>query len=603
MKLQKSFFLAAFFAVMLAAPAAQAASINSSNDISAILTYDEYQEYCDRFHHQDNNNGWTTCPDPSTKTAANQDINIEEFAMQDTVDYSDPDNYASAQALMKNLVQPSIPTRIPDQLINTPAGRERILMQNHTQSARVIASDAIASVFSSRAAIPVPAPEMQATMPPPPTTGDPAAGAPPNPASVPTNPSAGGAGSSPVIPTTTPPAPPSVSLGRGTFTQWLEAVGAGEGGKGPKAYTVCNPDRYCGKYQVGELAFRTAGCINDDGVRDRNIHTYDWTGNCGGYNIRSIEDWKNNPAAQEAVQEDAWRRKWQRLTNAGNGTGGLADSATFGGNRTGGVLQYLCHNIGGVLITPSGILAAANQAAGFVEAFLLTHGQCINYGGYGRSNTHGMIKTGGYETPFMPAGIPHDCAGYTPTNTLPPAVPISSLMQRRHKRDQCNMKPVRNSGGRRFCYSASCGATYIPPAGIDPSKIPPMPPVVDPATSAPVYAGAIDVDPPRPVWEIVCDIRVKAGSIPSKDQCSRTPSYNEIMLAMTKERFLDPEYYTRMAENPGALKQEQVALENYINVQMEDIYSAQEQLNLLYAARASLKLNQHRRPNILEEIR
>lgn len=85
------------------------------------------------------------------------------------------------------------------------------------------------------------------------------------------------------------------------------------------------------------------------------------------------------------------------------------------------------------------------------------------------------------------------------------------------------------------------------------------------------------------------EIRVNAG-IPSA-KIATNPSYNEIMLAMTKERFFDPEYYVRMNGNNSAIKQEQAALEAYATVQLQDIYKLQEQINALLAARASLRFS------------
>jgi len=85
------------------------------------------------------------------------------------------------------------------------------------------------------------------------------------------------------------------------------------------------------------------------------------------------------------------------------------------------------------------------------------------------------------------------------------------------------------------------------------------------------------------------DIRIKAGVDPAK--VSNNPSYNEIMLVMTKERFLNPEYFVRIHDDPGTIKQEQASVNAYITLQMQDIYRMQEQINLLLAARASLKFN------------
>ena len=83
------------------------------------------------------------------------------------------------------------------------------------------------------------------------------------------------------------------------------------------------------------------------------------------------------------------------------------------------------------------------------------------------------------------------------------------------------------------------------------------------------------------------DIRLKAGVDPA--HVSNNPSYNEIMLAMTKERFLNPEYFIRIHDDPGAIKQEQASVNAYVNLQMQDIYKMQEQISLLLAARGAVK--------------
>jgi len=63
------------------------------------------------------------------------------------------------------------------------------------------------------------------------------------------------------------------------------------------------------------------------------------------------------------------------------------------------------------------------------------------------------------------------------------------------------------------------------------------------------------------------------------------------MLALTKERFFDPQYFASMQTNSGAIQQEQDAIDGYTTVQLQDIYKMQEQINALLAARASLKLS------------
>lgn len=86
------------------------------------------------------------------------------------------------------------------------------------------------------------------------------------------------------------------------------------------------------------------------------------------------------------------------------------------------------------------------------------------------------------------------------------------------------------------------------------------------------------------------DLRLKAGV--DINDISTKPSYNEILLAMTKERFYDPEYFLNVSDmKPAEIKQEQLGVDLLIGVVQQDIYELQEQMNGLLAARASVKIN------------
>jgi hypothetical protein len=95
------------------------------------------------------------------------------------------------------------------------------------------------------------------------------------------------------------------------------------------------------------------------------------------------------------------------------------------------------------------------------------------------------------------------------------------------------------------------------------------------------------------------EIRTRAGVDSSRISGSgaagaaQEPSYNEIMLALTKERFMDPEYYSRMANDQGAIKQEQTSISAYTTITLQDIYKLQEQINALLAARGAMKFEKH----------
>lgn len=88
------------------------------------------------------------------------------------------------------------------------------------------------------------------------------------------------------------------------------------------------------------------------------------------------------------------------------------------------------------------------------------------------------------------------------------------------------------------------------------------------------------------------EIRLAAG-VPMAE-IAADPSYNEIMLALTKERFMNPEYFLRIQDDIGAIRQEQTVIDSYITLQLQDIYDIQEQINALFAARAAMRLEEPR---------
>jgi hypothetical protein len=97
------------------------------------------------------------------------------------------------------------------------------------------------------------------------------------------------------------------------------------------------------------------------------------------------------------------------------------------------------------------------------------------------------------------------------------------------------------------------------------------------------------------------EIRDRASIEPAR--ISANPSYNEIMLALTKERFYDPDYYARMANDVGAIKQEETSINAYTTLTLQDIYKLQEQVNALLAARAAIKFEREREnPNVQESV-
>ena len=104
------------------------------------------------------------------------------------------------------------------------------------------------------------------------------------------------------------------------------------------------------------------------------------------------------------------------------------------------------------------------------------------------------------------------------------------------------------------------------------------------------YSDYYTPPPPRPVKEIIREIRERAG-VPASE-IGEDPSYNEIMLAMTKERFFDPAFFSQIADSTPAMQHNETALNAYVAMTLQDIELLQEQINALVAARASLRLEE-----------
>lgn len=436
--------------------------------------------YCTQFNDPEANAGVNPCPNPTTAGPwPNGDIDIEGFLFKDTVYLDKPEEYAAAHEIMTNLIEPNTPDRLTDDIITTQSGQEYILRREQIEAWRGIGSNVVASMISRRTSIPLPQAVGGATppaVPPPP-------------------------------PPPTPPGPMAAS--RGTFADFLRTLGAREASG---RIGVCNDIGYCGLYQMGRVALIEAGCISGgSGSQSRAPNNYrqpnyTWVGgascSCGSSMTAFLAD--------QACQTSAVTRYHQR-------TWGYINASCR---------AMACTTQRGVLITPSGLLAAAHLlGAGGVHCFLGC-GACpgsvricggIPCDGSGTLITEYMNKMGGYDLPF---------------------------------------------GG------AQCGSGL-------------------PGSSA---ATGVPAPPPKPVGQTIREIRERAGVDPAN--ISDNPSYNEIMLAMTKERFLDPDYYTRMQAEIGALQQERASVKAYITMQLQDIYTLQEQINVLMAARASMKLNE-----------
>lgn len=146
-----------------------------------------------------------------------------------------------------------------------------------------------------------------------------------------------------------------------TLQQFLNDLGARESGGNYRAF---NKYGYAGKYQMGEAALIDAGYYRKISRKFNN----DWTGKfLGKDGVNSIQDFLNNPKAQENAQIIYKKKQWGYL-------------------KTVGALNYLGLIINSILITPSGLLAGAHlKGAGSVIKYLDTRGRICEKDGFGTS--------------------------------------------------------------------------------------------------------------------------------------------------------------------------------------------------------------------------
>ena len=158
-----------------------------------------------------------------------------------------------------------------------------------------------------------------------------------------------------------------------TLQQFLNDLGARESGGNYKAF---NKYGYAGKYQMGEMALIDIGYYKKVSKKYNN----DWSGEfLGKDNIYSIQDFLDNPVAQEKAQILFKKKQWGYLKSLG-------------------ALKYLNSIINGYKITPSGLLAGAHlKGAGSVLEYLKSGGKYIGKDAFGTSVESYMKQFANYD--------------------------------------------------------------------------------------------------------------------------------------------------------------------------------------------------------------
>lgn len=523
------------------------------------------ENYCKYFKDIDVNGGNGAIPNVCANTNAadmarhmpDADIDIEGRLLRDTIDMSKPEEQSWAKAILANLTEPKILERLPDGgdnvsgVLKSDQGRESVMQRQYLSAIRKISYEVISSMIARRTAIPGTDKTFNITVTKP-GTGE-------NTTSTPdevldadggegvvgssgscqtTRPYAlGGTFASLIYGSKEPIAVPPDRAPCGDFNAFLHALGKREGG--PKGYQAENSIGYLGKYQFGAEALQRYGYCRASCAKTKKGKCVAYYGRCSNWtgkdNIKSGQDFKNRPDIQE---------KLIRLFLDGM----QAEQVRLG------LTAYLGKTLpNGVVVTQSGIIAAAHLTGNGGVKCLLTRNvsycnkinvsydsNIIPKDGNNLRNTAYINVLNGYTTRYSPAWP-------DPNGVITTSPAMGELA------------------------ATTDGTTHV---------------------SVPGTTETISVT----VNTQIADIRKKAGVHPQ--DISAQPSYNEIMTAMTKERFFNPEYYAAMSNDLGAILQEQTVVKSYISIQLEDINRLQEQINALLAARASLKLNAQPMPDL-----
>lgn len=158
-----------------------------------------------------------------------------------------------------------------------------------------------------------------------------------------------------------------------TLQDFLNDLGARESGGN---YKALNKYGYAGKYQMGEAAMIDAGYY----TKPSRVYNNDWKGKFTGKDgVNSLQDFLNNPQAQENAQIIFKKKQWSYLKAVG------AD-------------KYCGQIINGYRITPSGLLAGAHlKGAGSVITYLKSGGKRIEKDAFGTSVESYMKKFADYD--------------------------------------------------------------------------------------------------------------------------------------------------------------------------------------------------------------
>lgn len=146
-------------------------------------------------------------------------------------------------------------------------------------------------------------------------------------------------------------------------------------------YRAINTLNFIGAYQFGEAALIDLGYVRPD----RDIYDNNFGGGFTGKNgIRSVQDFLNSPAVQDHAADEWMHVMWRYI-------------------RADGLDRYAWTEVGGIVLSPSGMLAATHLlGTGGLRQFVDSRGRADIRDPYGMPLRNYIEDLGGYEIPFGP---------------------------------------------------------------------------------------------------------------------------------------------------------------------------------------------------------
>jgi hypothetical protein len=146
-------------------------------------------------------------------------------------------------------------------------------------------------------------------------------------------------------------------------------------------YQVVNSLNFLGAYQFGEAALTDLGFVNYDGDAYDNNYGGGWTGK---YGIRSAEGFLRSKSAQDRAAAEWLKLMWSYI-------------------ELHKIDGYAWSNVGGVEMTPSGMLAATHLLGPETLARYIKSGGTLDLRDpFGTPIETYIVKLSGFDIPFAP---------------------------------------------------------------------------------------------------------------------------------------------------------------------------------------------------------